>query len=80
MKLYLTSATGGQIKKDGIRFPAPIFRANNFLDHLMKHWKQNSKMLHVRRKTEAEEIEIEVPVDKDTDSAKLLKEIRKMLD
>lgn len=45
MKLYLTSATGGEIKKDGIRYPAPIFRANNFIDHLMKHWKQNSKML-----------------------------------
>lgn len=41
---------------------------------------QNSKMLRVRRKTEAEEIEIEVPVDKDTDSARLLKEIRKILD
>ena len=45
-----------------------------------KKTKSYEHMIYVRRKKNDEEIEIDVPVDKEVDSAKLLKEIRKILD
>lgn len=46
----------------------------------IKKTKSYEHVIYVRRKTKDEEIEIDIPVDKDIDSAKLLKEIRKILD
>ena len=50
------------------------------LVNFLKKTKAYEHIIYVRRKRKGEEIEIEIPVDKNIDSVKLLKEIRKILD
>ena len=45
MKLYLTSAIGGDVKEDGIRKPAPLLPFNGFTYFLQQDWEDNAKVL-----------------------------------
>lgn len=46
----------------------------------IKKTKSYEHIIYVKRKIKDEEIEIDIPIDKEIDSVKLLKEIRKILD
>lgn len=45
MKIFLTSAIGGNDKVNGQRVAAPLFWFNGFTDRLKACWKENSKVL-----------------------------------
>ena len=45
MKLYLTSAIGGDVKENGIRMPAPLLPFNGFTYFLKQDWVENAKVL-----------------------------------
>ena len=45
MKLYLTSAIGGDVKEDGMRKPAPLLPFNGFTHFLKQDWVGNAKVL-----------------------------------
>ena len=56
MIAYLTSHTGGHIKKDGERIPTQLFTDNGFLLNLQKRWKDNSDVLIISADEDAVEI------------------------
>ena len=45
MKLYLTSAIGGDVKENGVRKPAPLLPFNGFTAYLKQDWVENAKVL-----------------------------------
>lgn len=55
MIAYLTSHIGGSYKKNGTRIPTQLSTENGLLDSLIKHWKDNSKVLIIS--ADADDIE-----------------------
>ncbi len=47
MKLILSSSIGGSVKENGVRFPAPFFTDNGFLDMLKLDWVEDAKVLMI---------------------------------
>ena len=45
MKLYLTSAIGGDIKENGKRVPCPLLPYNGLVEMLKKDWVEDAKVL-----------------------------------
>ncbi len=45
MIVYLTSHTGGYIKKEGVKIPSRLKEENCFLENLQKDWKENANVL-----------------------------------
>lgn len=47
MTVFLTSHTGGYIRVDGRRVPAPLIPDNGFTEQLKRRWKPDARMLFI---------------------------------